>query len=493
MLFRSGGDSYPIKANGDNFRYLVDVPGGGYALSGAVPESLDYTLAVTIQQFASAPVGAVRVDSDAAFGASGYLVPTSDRSAFREIIGAGERANNGYVFDGTPDGVGVIDNGDGTLKVLVNHEFGSTAGDVRAHGSKGAYVSELTIDKATLTVIAGKDFLQSANSLFLASADGTAWTSGATTAFNRFCSGDLAAESAFKTSTAGYAGRIYLTGEESGAEGRAFAHVVTGADAGKVYELPSLGNLSFENLVANPVAQSKTVVAALDDSSVDGQLYFYVGSKGVTGTGNAVEQSGLAGGKLFGVKVGTGTTLGQEVGALTAPTETGLGLVNGSSSFSLVDLGDVKGKTGAQINDDSKTRLVTNFLRPEDGAWSLDGKTFYFVTTASMTTASRLWSLDFTDTAAPESGGTIRLLLDGSEGQAMLDNMTVAADGTLVLQEDPGANDRSAKIWRYNPASDTLVEIAQHDPAVFTGASALTIDEESSGVVDITKIGRAHV
>ncbi len=62
--------------------------------------------------------------------------------------------------------------------------FGATAGDVRAHGSKGAYVSDLTIDKANLSVISGKDFLASANDLFLASADGTTWTSGTTTAFS---------------------------------------------------------------------------------------------------------------------------------------------------------------------------------------------------------------------------------------------------------------------------------------------------------------------
>ena len=115
-------------------------------------------------------------------------------------------------------------------------------------------MSDLTIDKKTLAVVSGKDFLASASDLYLASADGSSWTNGTTTAFARFCSGDLAAASAFRNGTTGYDGRIYLTGEENGPEGRAFAHVLTGSDAGKVYELASLGNLSFENVVANPLA-----------------------------------------------------------------------------------------------------------------------------------------------------------------------------------------------------------------------------------------------
>ncbi|MFN9644232.1 MAG: 5'-nucleotidase C-terminal domain-containing protein, partial [Cyanobacteriota bacterium] len=134
---------------------------------------------------------------------------------------------------------------------------------------------------------------------------------------------------------------------------------------------------------------------------------------------------------------------------------------------------------------------MTNWLRPEDGAWSKDGKAFYFVTTATTTSASRLWALEFNDPANPELGGTVKMLLNGSEGQVMLDNMTVADDGSILLQEDPGVNDRLAKIWRYNLSTDTLVELAQHNPVLFSGTSSsnpdfITNDEESSGIVDIS-------
>ena len=428
--------------------------------------------------------------SEAALPAQTFMVGTEGRAVFREVIDAGEQGNNGYRFNGIPDGIGVTDNGDGTLRVLVTHELRDTAGDVRAHGSKGAYVSDLTINKATLSVISGKDFLASANDLFLASADGTTWTSGATTAFNRFCSADLPAATAFLNGTNGYTGRIFLSGEEAGAEGRAFAHVLDGTDAGKVYEVASLGNLSFENVVANPFAQDKTVVASLDDTITNGQVYLYVGNK--TTTGNAVQKAGLADGITYGVRVNSAGATNTEVGNLASPNETGLGLNgSGAGTFELVNLGDVKAKTGATLNSESIAAGVTNWLRPEDGAWSKDGKTFYFVTTATATSASRLWALEFTNLANPEAGGTVKMLLNGSEGQVMLDNMTVADDGSILLQEDPGGNERLAKIWRYNPSTDTLVELAQHNPVLFSGTAAtnpnfITNDEESSGVVDIT-------
>ena len=79
-----------------------------------------------------------------------------------------------------------------------------------------------------------------------------AYESG-TTGFVRFCSSTLAARSAFydKDSKTGTKRTILMNGEENGALGRAFAHVVTGPNAGTSYELPRLGKLSFENAVPN--------------------------------------------------------------------------------------------------------------------------------------------------------------------------------------------------------------------------------------------------
>jgi len=49
----------------------------------------------------------------------------------------------------------------------------------------------------------------------------------------------------------------------------------------------------------------------------------------------------------------------------------------------------------------------------------------------------------------PEKGGTIEILLTGSEGHRMLDNVTIDRFGRIVMDEDPGNNSRVAKIWLY--------------------------------------------
>jgi hypothetical protein len=157
-----------------------------------------------------------------------------------------------------------------------------------------------------------------------------------------------------------------------------------------------------------------------------------------------------------------------------------------------VDLGDVSGMTGAQIDAASEAAGVTSFQRPEDGAWdTLNPNRFYFVTTDGFDQPSRLWAADFTDASNPAAGGTIRLLLNGTEGQQMLDNITVNAQGQIILQEDVGNNAHLGKVWQYDPSTDSLTELAQHDPSRFLSGGAnylLTQDEESSGVIDVSHI-----
>ena len=54
---------------------------------------------------------------------------------------------------------------------------------------------------------------------------------------------------------------VFMNGEEIGREGRAVCAFRDGAEAGNSYELPWLGNMSFENVMANPHTGDKTVVA----------------------------------------------------------------------------------------------------------------------------------------------------------------------------------------------------------------------------------------
>ena len=155
-------------------------------------------------------------------------------------------------------------------------------------------------------------------------------------------------------------------------------------------------------------------------------------------------------------------------------------------------------KTGAQLETASDAAGVTEWFRPEDAAWDpKHPNDLYFAITASFTTqhasctgfaspirpnparaaSSTSWS------TGTETGGT-------SERPHMFDNLTVDRRGHVLLQEDPGGQNYLARIWQYDIASDTLTEVAHHDPDRFApgGSKFLTIDEESSGIIDAEKI-----
>ncbi len=404
---------------------------------------------------------------------SPYILPLAPGVKLTSILTANDSVGT-YRMAGTPDGLGAFDNGDGTFTLLMNHEFVSTAGVTRAHGSPGAFVSKWIINKSNLSVISGSDLMQK---VYLWNPATSSYTQG-TTAFSRFCSGDLPPVSAFFNSAGGLGTqeRIFMNGEESGTEGRAVGHIVTGINAGTSYELPYLGKFAWENSVASPTTSDKTVVAGMDDGP-GGQVYFYVGTK--TNTGTEIDKAGLSNGKLFGVSV-TGL-----------PKEDTLSVPAVGTRFTLTDLGSVQNVTGGALDTASVAAGVTTFLRPEDGAWDpAHPHDFYFNTTDAFTLPSRLWRLRFDDPANPETGGAIEAVLDGTEGQKMLDNMAIDKYGHILLLEDVGNNPHLGKVWQYTIATDSLTPIAQHDSSRFLmdGANFLTEDEESSGIIDVENI-----
>jgi hypothetical protein len=420
--------------------------------------------------------GRLGIGVDFENGPQPYLLSALEGVTLKPLLTVGDSVNNKpdgtpYRLAGLPDGQGAFDNGDGTFTLLVNHEIAG-GGAVRAHGATGAFVSKWKVRKSDLTVLNGEDLIQNvvrfdrATAAYLAPATGVV--------MGRFCSADLPALSAFydAASGSGYNGRLFMNGEETGAEGRAFAHALNGTS----WELPRLGKFSWENSVANPATGTKTAVIGLDDST-PGQVYLYIGTK--TTTGSAVQQAGLTNGTLYGIAV-TGVT-----------TESSSAGIPSGTVFTAAPLGNVETITGATLETNSVAASVTRFNRPEDGAWDPQNPAdFYFVTTASFTAATRLWRLRFSDINNLAAGGTIDMLLDGTEGGKMFDNITVDAKGHVYLQEDPGNNAYLAKIWRYTIATDTLTTIAQHNPALFTSGSPqfLTQDEETSGIIDASSL-----
>ena len=415
-----------------------------------------------------------------------YVQGVAPGVQFTSVLTTGDSVG-GYRMAGIPDGLGAYDNGNGTFTVLMNHELGTTVGVARDHGAKGGFVSEWVINKNTLQVVSGGDLIKN-----VYYDTGAQVTGASNLSFNRLCSADLAKPSAFFNASSGMGStaRIFMNGEESGNRGWALANVASGADKGNSYVLTKFqradGTGGWENLVANATTGNLTVVAGTNDGgtgTMQNRVNVYVGNK--TNTGSEVDKAGLTNGSMGFINV---TGVASEINNATTRTT---GIANGAAFT-------VDANSG------------TAFSRPEDAAWSNDGQTLYFVTTDQLDKTNlagqtqqggtRLWAAHFN---ANFTGGTIEALVDSTTFAGglnnskpnMFDNITVNADGTITLQEDPGNNETNAKIWQYNPANGEMKMLAKFKPDLFGDvvngvytAGSHTKDEETSGVIDITDI-----
>jgi uncharacterized repeat protein (TIGR01451 family) len=437
--------------------------------------------------------------------ATPYLVPLQSGYQVTSLLTVGDAVpltgtttGETYQMVGIPDGLGTYDNGDGTLTLLMHHELGNTLGAVRAHGAVGAFVSEWIINKSTLQVLSGSDLIKQVYG-WNAATQASNTTSG-TFAFSRFCSADLPAPTALYNPGTGRGSqeKILLGGEEGGFTGWAVANVASGPDKGKSYILGKF-NLAtngsginaigaWENLTANPFPQDKTIVIGNNDGGtgvMNGTVAVIVGTKTMTGT--EADKAGLTNGVLKFVSVAGNA---QEI-----PTANALTRVTNITNGTRFSLASTSG---------------TVFSRPEDGAWNpMNPAQYYFVTTDRLDTVmdgigtqvgrTRLWRLTFDDITNPDAGGVIEKLVEGGSGNdaVMFDNLCVTDDGKLMLQEDVGGAAHNGKIWFYDPVTNNMQKVIGHDVSRFgnvvggvvTPATApYTNDEESSGIIDITRI-----
>lgn len=463
-----------------------------------IPSALTLAVSLVLAQAASAQF------QGPSTGSTPYLLPSPGNPLIQThsiftVDNTGANPDDtvgGYGMVGIPDGLGAYDNGNGTFTVLMNHEIGDTVGVVRAHGQKGAFVSEWVINKNNFAVNSGADLM---TSIFQ-------WNTGTQAvnaspvvgglAFNRLCSADLAVPTAYFNAGSGLgtSERIFMTGEESGANGWQMGVVATGANKGKSYVLGKFnlttngsgltGVGGWENAVANPFAQDKTIVVANNDGGtgiMNNSVSVYVGTK--TNSGTEVDKAGLTNGTLKFVNVAG------NIAEITNATTRATGITSGTA-FTL------------------SGTASTTFSRPEDVAWNpANPSQAYFVTTdridqvsdgvGAQIGATRLWRLNFSNLANPDAGGTIDLLIDGDlvDGKKvnMFDNLTVSPDGMVFLQEDVGGAAHNGKVFMYNPGTDTVTSIAMHDQARF-GDLAIPVtapfnnDEEASGIIDITDL-----
>lgn len=396
-----------------------------------------------------------------------WLKPLSPAWQVKPLLNVGDAVGvKNYRMVGIPDGLGALDNGDGTLSIYMNHEIGKDQGKNRKHFGRGAFVSSWTLEIASLKITAGEDLIKQTK-LWLV--DEKKHVNASAYSFNRLCSADLPQLSALydAASGKGFNGRLFMNGEEDREGGRGFAHVVTGEQKGTSYELPYLGKFAWENAVANPSTGLKTVVMGMDDSP-GGQVYMYVGEKRVAG--NPVEQAGLMGGNLYAVKVD-------------------------GKRFDFANLGDVSSMSGEDLKKAGKVVNVANFMRPEDGAWDVNNPNiFYFATTDKIDGTSQLFQLTFDDINKPEKGGAIKVVLNARDiGAQMFDNITVTGDGKVLLEEDPGDNPHMAAIWQFDPKTSKTEKVLRVAPEVFLDKNSpafLTQDEENSGIIEVTELVR---
>lgn len=391
-----------------------------------------------------------------------------------------------YYFCGIPDGMGAYSNNDGTMTVLITHEYATTNGGgiARAHHpagfSNGAFTSQWKINTTPgadfLKVISGEDMMNSLQTV-------TNGSGGSLYTIQRFCSADLAEVSGLYNASSGLGTteRIFFSGEEASGAGRVIA---TGINERIGVELVPFNALvgAWENIMVRPMASDKTVAIATSDGNAN-RVFLYVGDK--QSTGSIMDKAGLTNGTGYGVQVSVnGTAVATEnrdfcFNAAGKPRFTG--------DFTLVP-----GNAG------------TTFLRPEDGAWDpANPADFYFVCTdrvdsipygGTQVGRSRLFRMRFSDVNNVLAGGTIEALLDGTDVMNMGDNLTVFNDlqgGTrVILTEDPGNSPQNAKTLLYTVATDTLEVILESDRARFgdwggvAAVAPFNQDEENSGVID---------
>ena len=447
-----------------------------------------------------------------------YVEAVATSATLTPFASAGDMVGT-YLVPGIPDGLGVIKNGN-SLRIITNHEWSATnavaAGRTTAGGLvSGSFLSDMTYDLRTQKVTKAVDLFKDVvwydyttgkyGQTPVAPAGALVKDSFGTLnhsyLLNRFCSGSLAPAGSFfdKASGYGFSDAVFLAGEEGGDESRAFATNLTN---GQLVQLPALGLAAWENVIPAPTKGKTTVLMTNEDgSATDSQQWMYVGTK--TKTGTWYEKAGFTNGKSYVVAAAAGAAVANDAEIRTK---------YGKNKPFAITFAEVNTKVNGKDQNIEANAKGIEFARVEDGHFDpKKPNDYYFVTTQSDSdplnkavaattpnpatpTVSRdggaLWRIRFNDVSKPLSGATLELLLDGSESIYMSkpDNISVDSFGNVLIQEDPGNNAHLARIVSYRISDGKVGTIAQFKAEYFTstGASFITQDEESSGIVDVT-------
>ena len=448
-----------------------------------------------------------------------YMEAVASSATLTPIASAGDMIGS-YLVPGIPDGLGVIKNGN-TLRIITNHEWSATnavaAGRTTAGGLvSGSFLSDMTYDIATQKVTKAVDLFKDVvwydyttgkygntpGAPAGAAVKDAYGTLNHSYLLNRFCSGSLSPAEAFydKASGTGIKDALFFAGEEGSDESRGFA---TNLTTGQLVQLPALGLSAWENFIPAPITTKNTVIMGNEDGDAkDSQLWMYMGTK--TKTGKWFEKAGLTNGKSYVLAATADAPVANDYEIREKYGKNKPFAV----TFAAVDI-----KANGKAQNIEANAKGIELARVEDGHFDPSKPNdFYFVTTQSDSepnkkvvvgattpnpatpTVSRdggaLWRLRFVDANKPFLGSTLELLLDGSENIYMSkpDNITVDSLGNVLIQEDPGKNAHLARIVSYRISDGKVGTVARFKADYFTesGTAFMTMDEESSGIVDVS-------
>ena len=458
------------------------------------------------------------------------------------IFTVGEKIGT-YVPPGILDGIGAYELNSTTVRLLVNHELGSTVGYKYslANGTQlpGARVSFFDVDKRTLQITnSGLAYDTIINRKGEVVDDASDLEFGG---FARFCSAALFEANSFGAGK-GFADRIFFTGEENSG-GTEFA---LDTATNTMYALPWLGRAAWENVTELDTGTTDKVAILIGDDRGPAPLILYVGTKT---SGGFLERNGLSNGELF-VWVADDPTDANDAIELDPRNFAGS---NNSTKGKFVkidfyrpDLANsaVDSDADNSIQDElgydaqgfatqrQQDQLATNagaffFSRPEDVATNpFDGTQAVLASTGrtSVFDGADTWGttykidVDFTGLASGVINADATILYDGNEadkkdfGLRSPDNLDWADDGKIYIQEDRAisgvlsttttplfgaTSGQETSIFSLDPSaanpSATLTRIGQVDRS---GIPAGQVDSnpadlgnwETSGILDVSSL-----
>ena len=456
----------------------------------AVLVVISFAIAIISAGFSSKPV---------------YVLSSTPAVTIEPIATSGD-VLSGLTVRGIPDGMGAFKNDRGGITILSNHEvaINDKVALLSASNSStwGSTITKFNYSPNGKAITSAQNlfnnmkFWNYSTSTYQDSPIGAEPKNNATGSFgwgiSRFCSATFSPEGTFMFNGVGYEGALFTTGEEVGDSSRGFAFDMNGNG----WQLPRMGMLSFETIAPTRKPGINTVAIANEDgSATDSQLHLYIGKK--QSSGSVIDKAGFTNGELYVLNAGSIANDNKFRTSIAKKTPVDV-------TFNKIDWNTDVTSFAKGARESGMT-----FSRIEDGEWDpINPDVYYFITTESnkdpgatkenplepgiSRDGGALWRLTFKDAQNPLQGAKLEMLLNGTEAPYLSkpDNLAVTKNGIILIQEDPGNNAHVSRIVAYQIATEKLAVVAEFDKQYFTvaGANFMTLDEESSGIIDVTHL-----